>query len=135
MTKTKNIIKTCDCFLDLCIGLTYSLFDYHNFRQKCYDVCEKRKYVFIYEARDNEHLDKKNCYNCCLLFILCEILVNLFGVAGMKEIFIECNCEHLRSYYSNSYNEFYFHSDNDKQNEELITNQFRHSFCFTELRL
>ena len=73
-----------------------------------------------------------------------KFLVNLFGVAGMKErIFIECNCEHLCSYYSNSYNEFYFNSDgedtdfsdNDQQNEELVTNQFRHSFCFTELRL
>ena len=68
MTKTKNIIKTCDCFLDLCIGLTYSLFDYHNFRQKCYDVCQKRKYVFINEARDNEHLDEKivTIVVCCL---------------------------------------------------------------------
>ena len=66
----------------------------------------------------------------CLSCVKC--LVNLFGVAGTKEIFSECNREHLRSYYSNSYNEFYFHSDsedtdfsdNDHKNEELITNQF-----------
>ena len=51
-------------------------------------------------------------------------------MAGMKErIFIECHREHLRSNYSNSYNEFYFSdsdetdfSDNDQENEELITN-------------
>ena len=52
-------------------------------------------------------------------------------MAGMKErIFIECHHrEHLRSNYSNSYNEFYFSdsdetdfSDNDQENEELITN-------------
>ena len=47
---TKKVIKTCDCFLDLCIGLNYSLFDYHDFRRKCYDVCEKRKDVFLCEA-------------------------------------------------------------------------------------
>ena len=72
-----------------------------------------------------------------------KFLVNLFDVAGMKgRIFIECYPEHLRSNYSNSYNEFYFSdsddtdfSDNDQENEELITNQFRNSFCFTELRL
>ena len=58
------------------------------------------------------------------------LLVNLFGAAEMKErIFIECHCEHLRSNYSNNYNEFYFSdsdetdfSDNDQENEELITN-------------
>ena len=72
-----------------------------------------------------------------------KFLVNLFGVAGMKErIFIECHREHLRSNYSNSYNEFYFSDnddtdffDNNQENEKLISNQFRHSFCFTELRL
>ena len=43
-----------------------------------------------------------------------KFLVNLFGVAGMKErIFIECNREHLRSNYSNSYNDFNFYSDSD----------------------
>ena len=110
MTKTKNIIKTCDCFLDLCIGLNYSLFDYHGFRRQCYDVCEKRKDVFKCKARDSEHLGKKivTIVVCCLSCV--KFLVNLFGVAGIKErIFIECNREHLRLYYSNSYNEFYFH--------------------------
>ena len=66
-----------------------------------------------------------------------KFLVNLFGVAGMKEkIFIESKRKHLHSYYCNSYNEFYFHSDsedtdfsgNDQENKELIANQFRHSF-------
>ena len=96
MTKTKNIIKTCDCFLDLCIGLNYSLFDYHDFRQKCYDVCEKGKDVFICEVGDSEHLGEKTVtiVVCCLSCV--KFLVNLFGVAGMKErIFIECNCEHI----------------------------------------
>ena len=131
--KTKNIIKTCDCFLDLCIDLNYSLFDYHNFRRMCYDVFEKRKDVFICEARDSEHLGKTivTIVVCCLSCV--KFLVNLFDVTGMKErIFIECHREHLRSNYSNSYNDFYFHSDsdytdfsdNDQENEELITNQF-----------
>ena len=61
-----------------------------------------------------------------------KFLVNLFGVAGMKErIFIECHNKHLRSNYSNTYNELYFSdsddidfSDNDQESEELITNQF-----------
>ena len=61
-----------------------------------------------------------------------KFLVNLFGVTGMKgRIFIECHREHLQSNYSNSYNEFYFSdsddtdfSDNDQENEKLITNQF-----------
>ena len=73
-----------------------------------------------------------------------KLLVNLLDVAGLKErSFSECNHEHLCSYYSNNYNDFYFHSDsedtdfsdNDQENEELITNHFQHSFCFTELRL
>ena len=68
---TKKVIGTCDCFLDLWIGLSYSLFDYHDFRRRCYDVCEK--ICFICEARDSEHLGKKNCYNCSFLFILCKI--------------------------------------------------------------
>ena len=59
MTKTINIIRTCDCFLDLCIGLNYSLFVYLDFRRMCYDVCEKRKHVFTCEVRDSEHLGKK----------------------------------------------------------------------------
>ena len=71
-----------------------------------------------------------------------KFLVNLFGVAGMKErTFIECHNEHLPSNDSNTYNELYFSdsdidfSDNDQESKELITNQFWHSFCFTELRL
>ena len=111
----EKVTKTCDCFLDLCMGLNYSLFDYHGFRQKCYDVCKKRKYFFICEARDREHLGRKivTIVVCCLSCV--KFLVNLLGVAGMKErIFIECNREHLRSNYSNSsYNDFYFYSDSD----------------------
>ena len=38
--------------------LNYLLFDYHDFRRQCYDVCEKRKDAFICEARDSEHLGK-----------------------------------------------------------------------------
>ena len=97
----------------------------------------------ISEARDSEYLGKKivTIVVCCLSCV--KFLVNLFDVTGMKEkIFIECHRKHLRSNSSNSYNEFYFSdsddtdfSDNDQENEELITNQFRHSFCFTELRL
>ena len=135
MTNAKNIIITmCDCFLDPCIGLNYSLFDYHDFRQKWYDACRKRKDVFICQARDSEHLGKNvvTIVACCLSCV--KLLVNLLDVAGIKErIFIECNGEYLRFYYSNSYNEFYCHSDsedtdfsdNDQENEELITNQFR----------
>ena len=73
-----------------------------------------------------------------------KFLVNLSDVTGIKErIFIEFNREYLSPYYSNNYNDFYFHSDsndtdfsdNDQENEELTANQFRHSFCFTELGL
>ena len=109
----------------------------------CYYVCEKWKDVFICEVGDSVHFGKKKftIIVCCLSYV--KFLVNLFDVAGMKErIFIECHREHLRSNYSNSYNEFYFpdsddtdFSDNDHENEDLITNQLRHSFCFTELRL
>ena len=43
-----------------------------------------------------------------------KFLVNLLDVAGIKEtIFIVCNREHLRFYYSNSYDDFYFHSDSE----------------------
>ena len=117
-------------FLDLCVSLNYSLFDYHNFRWMCYDVWEKRKDVLISEARDSEYLGKKivTIVVCCLSCV--KFLVNLFDVTGMKEkIFIECHRKHLHSNSSNSYNEFYFSdsddtdfSDNDQENEELQIN-------------
>ena len=110
----------------------------------CYDVGEKINDVFICEARGSEHLDKTivTIVVCCLSCV--KFLVNLFDVAGMKErTFTDCYREHLRSSYSNSYNDFYFHpdnhdadfSDNDQESEELITNQFWNLYCFTELRL
>ena len=93
--------------------------------------------------RDSEHLGKKVVTIVVYCLSCVKFLVNLFGVAGMKErIFIVCYRKHLHSNYSNIYNEFYFSdsddtdfSDNDQENEELITNQFRYSFCFRELRL
>ena len=108
-----------------------------------YDVCKKRD-VFIFEACDSEHLGEKivTTVVCCLFCV--KFLVNLSDVTGIKErIFIEFNREYLSPYYSNSYNNFYFHSDsndtdfsdNDQENEELTANQFRHLFCFPELRL
>ena len=57
--------------------------------------------------RDSEHLGKKVV--TIIVYCLCcvKFLVNLFGVAGMKErFFIECHREHLHSNYSNIYNEF-----------------------------
>lgn len=33
MTKTKNVIKTCDSFLDLCIGLKLSLLDRYELKK------------------------------------------------------------------------------------------------------
>ena len=104
----------------------------------------KKEKMFLYVKRMSVSILVKKIVAivvCCLSCV--KFLVNLFGVAGMKErIFIECHREHLRSNYSNSYNEFYFSdnddtdfSDNDQENEKLISNQFRHSFCFTELRL
>ena len=49
---------------------------------------------------------------CCLSCM--KLLVNFFDVAGMKErIFIECHWEYLRFNYSNSCNDFCFHSDSD----------------------
>ena len=89
----------------------------------CYDVCEKRKDVFIWEkrkdificeTRDSEHLRKKivTIVVCCLSCV--KFLVNLFDVAGMKErIFIDCHWEYLGFNYSNSCNDFCFHSDSD----------------------
>ena len=102
---TQKLIKSCDCFLDLCIGLNYSLLDYHDFR---------RKYCDVSEGRNSEHLGKKivTTFVCCLSCV--KFLVNLLDVAGIKEtIFIVCNREHLRFYYSNSYDDFYFHSDSE----------------------
>ena len=60
----------------------------------------------------------------------------------MKEFLMSVIANILRSNHSNSSNKFYFSdsddtyfSDNDQENKEIITNQFRHSFCVTELRL
>ena len=51
----------------------------------CYDVCEKRKDVFICEARDGEHLGKK-IVTIVVCFLSCvKFLVSLFNVTGMKE--------------------------------------------------
>ena len=111
---TQKLIKSCDCFLDLCIGLNYSLLDYHDFRRKYCDVCEERKYGFIGEGRNSEHLGKKivTTFVCCSSCV--KLLLNLLDVAGIKEtIVIVCNREHLRFYYSNSYDDFYFHSDSE----------------------
>ena len=137
---TKKVIGTCDCFLDLWIGLSYSLFDYHDFRRRCYDVCEK--ICFICEARDSEHLGKKIVTIVLFCLSCAKFSVNLFGVPGMKErILIGSHRKNLHSNYSNSCNEFFSDSydtdfsDNDQENRELITNQFRHSFCITELGL
>ena len=78
---------------------------------------------------------------CCLSCV--NSFVQLLD-AGMKEkFFIQCNREELRSNCSDSYNNFYFYSDSednhlsgfDEEIEELVKNQFRQSFCFTELRL
>ena len=106
------------------------------------DVCEKRKGILICEARDSEHLGKKIVTIVACSLSCVKFLVNLFGVAGMKEFLMTVIANILRSNYSNSYNKFYFSdsdgtdfSDNDQENKEIITNQFRHSFCFTELRL
>ena len=119
--KKKKTKKTCDCFLDLCIGID----------------------VFICETGDNVHLGFKilTTVACCLSCV--NSFVQLLD-AGMKEkVFIQCNREQLRSNYSNSYNNFYFYSDSkdshlscfDEEIEELVKNQFQQSFCFTELRL
>ena len=106
-----------------------------------------KKKMFFYVKHVIEHFCKKivTTVVCCLSCV--KFLVNLFGVVGMKKrIFIEYNCQHLRSYYSFSYNEWlqlqfsfrqwrYWFFSFWSRNEELITNQFQHSFCFTELRL
>ena len=90
---TKKVIGTCDCFLDLWIGLSYSLFDYHDFRRRCYDVCEK--ICFICEARDSEHLGKKIVTIVACSLSCVKFLINLFWCRRNERIFNECHRKHF----------------------------------------
>ena len=129
----RKIIKTCDCFLDVCFTISVENTNRYILGQKC---------VFHYGSKPfscdwiEKKIEIRVCCSNCVNYMVC--LINNGGIEN--RILIECNRTDLRGNYAILFTDDYI-SDTDSDTiaefeevDGLYYNNLRWSFCFTELK-
>ena len=128
----RKIIKTCDCFLDVC--LTISVENRNILGQKC--VFHSGSKPFLCDWLKKSKIEIRVCCFNCGNYMVC--LINNGDIEN--RILIDCNRTDLRDNYAILFTDDYVSdtdSDSTAEFEEvdgLYYNQLRQSFCFTELK-
>ena len=129
----RKIIKTCDCFLDVCFTISVENTNRYILGQKC--VFHSGSKPFLCDWIEKKIEIRVCCFNC-VNYMVC--LINNGGIEN--RILIECNRTDLRGNYAILFTDDYI-SDTDsdtiaefEEGDGLYYNQLRWSFCFTELK-
>ena len=129
----RKIIKTCDCFLDVCFTISVENTNRYILGQKC--VFHSGSKPFLCDWIEKKIEIRVCCFNC-VNYMVC--LINNGGIENRT--LIECNRTDLRGNYAILFTDDYI-SDTDSDTiaefeevDGLYYNQLRWSFCFTELK-
>ena len=129
----RKIIKTCDCFLDVCFTISVENTNRYILGQKC--VFHSGSKPFLCDWIEKKIEIRVCCFNC-VNYMVC--LINNGGIEN--RILIECNRTDLRGNYAILFTDDYISdTDNDtiaefEEVDGLYYNKLRWSFCFTELK-
>ena len=131
----RKVIKTCDCFFDICLTISIENTNRYILGQKRVFHSGIKHFLCDWIEKQNKIEIKVCCFNGV------NYMVRLINGGGIENrILIDCNRTDLRDNYAIPFTDNYVcdtDSDSIAEFEEvdgLYYNQLHQSFCFTELK-
>ena len=132
----RKIIKTCNCFLDICLTISIKSTNRYILSQKCVFHSGIKPFLCNWIEKENKIEIRVCCFDC-VNYMIC--FMNDGGIEN--RLLIECSRTDLRDNYAIVFTNNHL---TDTDSEDSITefeevyglyyNQLHQSFCFTELK-